>query len=257
MVVHEMPVKVVAYGISDIGLVRQNNEDVFLEMPEQRFFILADGMGGHQAGEVAAKEATNALSEAFKKTFKKGSKGLKNLVDAKHYIEKGIKHANSVVYKMSRLHEALRGMGTTICCIYFHELGAIIGHVGDSRIYRLRDKELIQITEDHSLLRELVDLGQLSKQQAVDFIYKNIITKAIGTEPSIEPTVNLMDVQQGDKYLMATDGLTDLLPSEEIEFIINAIPDIKIAAQKLVEEAKRKGGHDNITLILIEVVNVQ
>lgn len=251
-----MPAKVVAYGLSDIGLVRQNNEDVWLEMPEERFYILADGMGGHQAGEIAAKEAVVALSDAFKKAFKKGSKATKDLVDAQHYIEKGIQHANNVVYKMSRIHESLRGMGTTLCCIYFHEQGLVIGHVGDSRIYRLRGKELVQLTEDHSLLRELVEQGQLSEQQAGDFLYKNIITKAIGTEPFVEPTVNLEDVEKGDKFLMASDGLTDLLSSEEIETILNEIPDNQQAAKQLVSAAKSNGGHDNITVLLIEVVDL-
>jgi protein phosphatase len=253
MVIPLMPLKVTAYGLSDIGLVRQNNEDTWMELPAEKFFVLADGMGGHQAGEVAAKEAVLAVCQSFKKSFPKESQGLINLLEARSLIYNAMEYANSVVYKMGRTNERLKGMGTTLCCLYFHEQGLVYGHVGDSRIYVHRDTTLTQLTQDHSLLRELVDLGQLNEQQASEFLYKNIITKAIGTEPIIDPTVKISDIKKSDRFLMCSDGLSDLLTLKEMETLLNQTEDNQKAIKKLVSLAKSKGGHDNITVVLIEV----
>ena len=253
MVIPTMPVKIKASGLSDVGLIRHNNEDVWAQLPEDHFYVLADGMGGHQAGEVAAREAVNALCQSFKKMR---SKGQKSFYEAPLVIERSIEHANSVVYKMGRSHEMLRGMGTTLCCLYFHDEGLVYGHVGDSRIYCLRDTKLTQLTHDHSLVTELVELGQLNEHQVSDFLYKNIITKAIGTEPHVEPSVDTIDLKKGDKFLMCTDGLSDLLTVNEIEAILNQNKDNEEASEQLVSCAKARGGHDNITVVLIEVSQI-
>lgn len=242
MVVHIMPYNILAFGLSDIGLVRQNNEDVWAELPDIRFFVLADGMGGHQAGEIAAREAVNALCGIVEKKFKAHHRHPLSLLDAQAIIQRAIEQVNSHVYKMGRADDELRGMGTTLCCIYFHEKGVVYAHVGDSRIYRWREKKLTQLTKDHSLLRELVDLGQLSEHQAGDFLYKNIITKAVGTEPKVEPSVHTTEVVPHDIYLICSDGLSDLLTLQQIEKIINKTHSLQDCAKELIKSAKAEGG---------------
>lgn len=252
MVISLMSCKVVAAGLSDIGLVRENNEDVWAEIPEKHLYILADGMGGHLAGEVAAREAVDALIALIK-----GDVGAQmekvSLEEARHLLTACINEVNAHVYRKGRRDPSLRGMGTTLCCLYFHPKGLLYGHVGDSRIYRMRGEKLSQLTKDHSLLRELVDLGELSERQAEEFVYKNIITKAIGTEPSVEPSVQKCEIVDGDLYLMCSDGLSDLLSRIEIEAILKANTSIKKATQELVAVAKEKGGHDNITVVIAKI----
>lgn len=247
-----MPYKVTACGISDIGLVRQNNEDAWAQLSELNFFVLADGMGGHRAGEVAAKEAVKALCDHFQQTIAIAGPHL-SIDEAYGLVLLSIEYANSAVYQLSRSDIELRGMGTTLCCIYCHPQGIIYAHVGDSRIYRLHNNSLEQVTKDHSLLRELVDLGQIDEQNAGDFQYKNIITKAIGTEKSIEPSIHICDVFDNDIFLMCSDGLSDMLCLKEIEMILNQNPDIELASKELVTKANEKGGFDNITIVSVKV----
>lgn len=247
-----MPYKVMSVGLSDRGLVRENNEDVWGEVPDVRFYALADGMGGHRAGEVAAKEAVATLCNFIKKYV--GKKKELPLEEARMAIRHAIEEANSVVFKMGSSEEQLMGMGTTLCCVLFIDKKVLYAHVGDSRIYRLRNKKLELLTNDHSLLRELIDLGQLGQYQIAEFLYKNILTRAIGTEPSVDPTINSADVMEGDLYLMCTDGLSDLLFREEIESILNKAKTTKEAVSQLVINAKEKGGYDNITAVLMKVI---
>ena len=252
MVVRLMRYKVIASGVSDIGRVRQNNEDVWIALPEFGLYCLADGMGGHQAGEIAAREAVNALCRIVKKKrgFKKDALSLE---DVKHGVQYAIEQVNLEVFKMSRLHQELRGMGTTLCCLLFHEKGVVYANVGDSRIYRLRGQKMEQITTDHSLLREMIELGQLREEQATDFLYKNIITKAIGTEPKVEPAVKANEVQVDDQYLICSDGLSDLLTSAEIAKVMIESSSIHDSVNQLVAIANQRGGHDNITVVIAKV----
>ncbi len=252
MVVSLMPYKVSSAGISDIGLLRENNEDVWAEIPDKHFFILADGMGGHLAGEVAAKEAVEKLIALINGELGQQLNQV-NLEEARHLVAAAINEVNAHVYRLGRKSVELRGMGTTLCCLYFHPKGVVFAHVGDSRIYRLRKEKLSQITRDHSLLSELVELGELSEQQADEFVYKNIITKAIGTEPSVDPAVHKSDIVEGDLYLMCTDGLSDLLSCREIESVLNETISLKKATQDLVAIAKERGGHDNITIVIAKI----
>lgn len=252
MVIHVMPYKVVAKGLSDVGLVRQNNEDYWAEMPEQNFFALADGMGGHRAGEVASKEAVTALCEVIKNSTAIEHEEL-TLEEIHGVLLFAIEQVNEHIYALGHSDENLKGMGTTLCCAYFHPHGLIYGHVGDSRIYRYRNGLLDQLTKDDSLYRELMESGRLNNTNRSEFHYKNIITKAIGTEPFVEPSVHITDIQSQDVYLMCSDGLTDMLSLKEIEGIIKGAPDVTQGVKTLVAFAKEKGGHDNITVILMKV----
>lgn len=252
MVLHLKPYQVTACGITDIGLVRLNNEDVWAQILDYRFFMLADGMGGHQAGEIASKEAVNVLCRLIKK--KVGPSMEKSSIEeVSNTLKKAIEHVNLIVYKMGRSQVELRGMGTTLCCLLFHPKGLIFGHVGDSRIYCLRDNQFVQLTKDHSLLRELLDQGHIDNRQASDFMYKNIITKAIGTEPRVQPTITIKEIKQNDIYLMCSDGLSDLLSENEIQEIVEQAPNIQVAAETLVSTANIKGGFDNITVVIVKV----
>jgi protein phosphatase len=209
-------------------------------------------MGGHQAGEVAARETVSGLCRVLKR--KLGRSKHYTLDELQDLLKRAIMYVNAQVFKMSRASDELRGMGTTLCCLLFHADGVAIGHVGDSRIYRMRGGHFEQMTKDHSLLREMVDQGQLDMQNATDFLYKNIITKAIGTEPKVEPTVTAIRVHHHDTFLMCTDGLSDMLLSKEIGSIVRNNPILHIAAETLVSEAIDEGGRDNITVVLIKIL---
>jgi PPM family protein phosphatase len=249
MALQVMLYKVSVICVSDIGLIRQNNEDACKLLKDEQFYVVADGMGGHQAGEVASQEAVEQLCSFFQKGY---SSNHKDLEHAKEWLKNLIKKVNESVYRMGRESPELKGMGTTLCCVYLHPEGMIYSHVGDSRIYRFRDGQLEQLTQDHSLLRELIELGQLSEQQAEDFLYKNIITRAIGTESYVEPAMAHTSLKSGDMILMCTDGLTDLLSFEEIEELMLENQDENVA-QLLVDRAKSNGGNDNITVIVLKV----
>lgn len=244
-----MVYQISVYCLSDIGLIRQNNEDSFKVMQDPMFFALADGMGGHQAGEIASKKAVEILCSLLQEKFDPSNF---DLTIAESFLKEIIQEVNSCVYQLSRDYAHLRGMGTTLCCGFIHSTHLVFGHVGDSRIYLYRQGKLNQLTQDHSLLRELIDLGQLSEQQAPDFLYKNIITKAIGTEPMVEPAVSHLSLEVGDIVMTCTDGLSDMLTIQEIEGILYDKYE-EDATPYLVEKAKQKGGHDNITVILVKI----
>jgi PPM family protein phosphatase len=251
MAYQEMLNQVSVYCISDIGLIRQNNEDYWKILKDQQFFVLADGMGGHQAGEVASKATVEQLCQLFQQHYDSLPK---EIDQAKQVLKEMIQEVNGMVYRLGRENLSLRGMGTTLCCLFFHSEGLIYAHVGDSRIYRFRKNTLEQLTQDHSLLCELIEMGQLSEQQAEDFLYKNIITKAIGTEPYVEAAVADTLVQPGDILMMCTDGLTDLVGFEEMRGILKENREEEVI-NLLVEKAKEKGGYDNITIILVKVLD--
>lgn len=252
-----MPFTLTAYGLSDTGLVRKNNEDVWASLPEHHLFVLADGMGGHQAGEVAAREATNYFLTHVKECFDDGKKLRLTNQEALECIRFALIQTNHFVYELSKTHELLRGMGTTMLCLYFHEESVIYGHVGDSRIYRVRDNSLRQLTRDHSLLRELMELDQISERLVRECSYKNIITRAIGTEAFVEPTVECDTIQPNDLYLLCSDGLTDLLTNDEIFEVLDSPLTVEEKVRLLIVSAKKKGGHDNITCVCVEVKQVQ
>ena len=229
------------FGVSDIGLSRQNNEDVWAELADDHFYVLADGMGGHLAGEVAAKEAVLHFCDAVDKYFR--SKVPPTVSSAKRYIGETFISANSWVRRLSKDHPDLSGMGTTLCCLLLLENRAIIGHVGDSRIYRYR-KELQPLTRDHSLEQEMPNKGRS---------VKHILTRAIGISPAIVPELLEAAYQDGDIYLLCSDGLHDALSDKQIETIFRRSSSLKETALDLIDAAKKGGGHDNITLLLVKI----
>ena len=244
-----MKPKVTFKGLSNVGLVRQNNEDYWCFCQESNLFILADGMGGHNCGEIASKAAVDKLQILFQNQM---AIGKKDIVSVKRALYLSISQMNHEVFNLSRTSSSLKGMGTTLCALHIHSEGVVYGHVGDSRIYRLRGKDFTCLTQDHSLLRELIDLGRLSEQQADEFTYKNVLTKAIGTEQNIDPTVKIDSVVSGDLLLICSDGLTDMLSDSEIANILSVEKSCE-AADILINMALKNGGRDNITAIVILV----
>lgn len=250
-----MPYKIHAYGLTDVGHVRDNNEDFWAELSERHFYVLADGMGGHRAGEVAAEEAVNAICDQINAMFDTNAPEL-TYEEAFGALHIAIEETNKKVYAKGQSSAELNGMGTTLCALLFHPKGLIYAHVGDSRIYRVREGMLDQLTRDHSLLRELVERGQANNHREDSKRIKNIITKAIGTEPQVDPAVHMAEIAEGDLYLMCTDGLSDMLKDSEIEAIMGRDEPIKLLAHRLVDSAKAKGGHDNITAVIVHVQKV-
>lgn len=235
-----------SFGLTDIGLSRSNNEDVWLSLPEMGFFALADGMGGHQAGEVAAQEAIENLSRSIQMIQSTDPAEL--IVELRKAIEK----ANTWVYRMSQKTETLHGMGTTLCCLIWIGNTVVYAHVGDSRIYRLRNKKLELLTQDHSLFNKWLHHGKLSEVGDTPYPYKNVITRAVGTANRANPEIAYLKTEPGDLFFLCTDGLSDVLDLKDIENIINRSPNLEIASKRLIEKAKIKGSSDNITLLIVQ-----
>jgi protein phosphatase len=239
------------YGLTDVGHVRKNNEDVFLSLHEYGFFALADGMGGHNAGEVAAEEAVRFVGASIEELFVSNEREW-NIFDLSSFNKLCIENANSWVHHLGQKKKGHSGMGTTLCTLLFHERSLIYGHVGDSRIYRFRAGLLEQLTLDHSLTNQLIETGQVSKEKSQDLPYKNILTRAIGTQMDVEAEIHIAPVSPHDIYLMCSDGLTDQVSDDEITEILKAAGNIESATTRLVEKAKERGGLDNVTVVIVK-----
>lgn len=248
-----MPLKYSSAALSDIGLVRANNEDSFKEHPSMPLWVLADGMGGHQAGEVASKEAV----EAFLRLLSSKVEDPKLSPDAlASEMEKAIESVNSIIYAIGMSDERLKGMGTTLVSLAFKGQLAIIAHAGDSRLYRLREGEFERLTNDHTLAFQLLEKGQIMKGDESFQTYKNVITKAIGNGQTLHPSIQLVPLKKGDRFLLASDGLTDMVKDQEIASILTLVPRLSDCVRELIHEAKRQGGIDNITAIAVQVDDV-
>lgn len=230
--------------VSDIGMVRKLNEDFvkYFECDEFKLYVVADGMGGHNAGEVASKMAAEGVVEYIKENFNDNSKEV--------ILGSAIEKINKDIYIYSLKNDSLNGMGTTITACLITDDWIKVANVGDSSCFGINNNEIIKITKDHSLVQELVDSGSISEQEAANHPKKNIITRAIGT--SVKVDVDIFDISRNkyDKYLLCSDGLTNELTKEDIIEVINKDKDLSIACKNLVNIAKNKGGRDNITVLL-------
>jgi len=235
-----------SFGLSDIGLQRPNNEDVWASLPEIGFFALADGMGGHKGGEVAAKEAIDFLLHSARSI--KCTDCMELLIEMRHAIEK----ANRRIYHMGQKSEELTGMGTTLCCLFWTDAFVVYAHIGDSRIYRLRKKKLELLTQDHSLLAKWLATSKLAEECETPFPYKNVITRALGTAHRAKPEIAVAPHEFNDLYFLCSDGLHDVLSLKEMESLVNASDDLETSCKNLIDMAKFKGSSDNITLLMIQ-----
>lgn len=236
------------FGMSDVGCVRELNEDCFcihgFKDDDRGFCVLADGMGGHNAGEVASQNAVKFIAEEMQKLMKEGGgipAGLNRAVDI----------ANGKIYEMSQQNAIHRGMGTTVVAAVISDGAAFVANVGDSRAYAIRGEEIVQITTDHSVVSELVMSGLITPEEARKHPQKNIITRAVGTDSSVKTDVFEYDFSPGDVMIMCSDGLSTMLSDNEIYEIVSKEKNSEKTVESLIDTAKEKGGIDNITVICI------
>ena len=258
------PFTLQAIGKTDVGLVREGNEDALVIMPDQGLYVVADGMGGHNCGEVASQFAIEAMMAFFDSTeilkkVRKAHKAAREQLpkeqrDVSHHalrLRKAVESANISVFRLSQQHEALRDMGTTVvgCSVVGSRL--YVANVGDSRLYRLRAGKLEQLTEDHSLVNEYLKMNMLRPEDVETFPYKNVIVRAVGLHERVGVDVTHATLRPGDRILLCSDGLSDLLRDREIESTLNAATSLEEAADELIAFAKDRGGHDNITVLML------
>lgn len=243
-----------ASALSDVGKTRRFNEDFFALSHEHRLFLVADGMGGHGNGEVASRLVVQAIREHFDETEPKADAKRSHAHPARlgHLIE-AVKAANRRVLGEVEKDRALVGMGTTLVALLMDQGTATVGHVGDSRAYRLRGGELELLTNDHTWVNEQVTAGNISETQARSHPFKSVVTRALGGDQEVDVEVREIQAAPGDLYLLCSDGLSSMVPDETIHERLASGRPLEEICRDLVSEANAKGGRDNVTVILVAV----
>lgn len=231
---------------SDVGCVRGQNEDALHVNARKQMFIIADGMGGHNAGEVASAVACKVISESLNGRQVRYE-------DTPAALEQAVRTAHEEIHRQARDNPDYEGMGTTVEVLWLRNQTAYWAHVGDSRIYLYRDTRLDQLTEDHSLVNDYLKRGMMSEEQARSTPLRNVILQALGTADELEVETGSFDCKAGDLLLLCSDGLTDVVLDDDIQQILAGSPSLETAADNAVEHAKQAGGPDNISLILIRL----
>jgi PPM family protein phosphatase len=247
-----------AASLTDPGRVRDHNEDCIESRPEMGLFVLADGMGGYNAGEVASGMATSLITDGLHEAWdartverlsRDEAKGL-----AERLIREQIARANTAIFTTSQNNPECAGMGTTLVMSLFHDNFVAVAHIGDSRLYRLRGESMEQVTRDHSLLQEQLDSGLITPEEAKLSQNKNLVTRALGIDPTVEAEIHVHEAQPDDLYLLCSDGLSDMVEDEEIRLtLITLKSNPSLTVQQLVQSANDNGGRDNISAMLIRV----
>jgi protein phosphatase len=232
--------------------VRANNEDAWMQLPSEHFYALADGMGGRNGGAIASAAALKVISEgiASNSLFKEDPPSIKKITE---FLKDLILEANEHVWGLAQSDSHLEGMGTTLCCLRIFKKACLIANVGDSRIYRLRQDALEQLTHDDSLVADLLKYDLVDDAQAKKSPLKHVITKSIGTLATIEPTLELIEVEKGDLFMLCSDGLSNYVSERQIESILSKMATVEEGAHKLVQAALDAGGLDNVTVVLVAV----
>jgi serine/threonine protein phosphatase PrpC len=239
--------KILYNGKSDIGLVRKINEDIFVVEPDAGFCLVADGMGGAAAGEVASRIFSESALEVFL------GDEIPSKQKAMDNVQKTFRLANENIFDHVTRNPLHQGMGCTAELIAFFDTGFVLGHIGDSRTYRVRDGLLKQLTKDHSLVQHQIDHGLITQEQARDHSLRNIILRAVGTEENLALDLINGNIYPGDIFLLCSDGLTDMVDDDLIlQNLISAL-DLSQKTEKLIDLANSAGGKDNITAVLIEI----
>ena len=243
-------------SLTDTGKVRSHNEDSITTNNEVGLVILADGMGGYNAGEVASEIAVTMLANSLQTALRVG----RPEPDPRLLVKNEIEKTNGAIYQTAQSQPQFSGMGTTLVCALFHDNRIIVAHVGDSRLYRYRHRgtgqaQFEQITRDHSLLQEQIDSGMISRKDARLSSNKNLVTRALGIDPMVDVEIHEHQALPGDVYLLCSDGLNDMVGDEEIELTLSGIDtSLELAAQQLVQKANDNGGRDNISVILVRIL---
>jgi len=245
---------------TDPGMVRSHNEDSIAADPVNGLVVLADGMGGYNAGEVASGMATTVIVTEMRQILANAKPydvdGTSNEEIAGRLVRDQVLKANSSIYQAAQSQSQYAGMGTTLVVCLFYDNRMLVAHLGDSRLYMLRDGAFSQVTRDHSLLQEQIDSGIITPEQAKKAQHKNLVTKALGIDPTVEPEIHEYPTKSGDIYLLCSDGLCDMVEDEDIAMTLQTLGkgNLKLAAQHLVQMANDNGGRDNVSVILVRVL---
>jgi PPM family protein phosphatase len=252
--------RISAAGLTDVGLQRDHNEDTFSRLDKYRLYLVADGMGGHQSGEVASSMAAEAVRTFFEATEKEDATWPfpidPNLSLAENRLAAAIKMANKQIFDRSLHDHLLQGMGTTVVGLLIvpDQRVAYVAHVGDSRAYRIRDGEILQLTRDHSLINDYLMMMPDMPKEAMDVLPKNVITRALGMQDSVVVDLVTEDIHEGDRFLLCSDGLSGQVTDERIcEVVSEHQDDLETAVKILVQESNDAGGEDNVTLVIVGV----
>lgn len=235
---------------SDIGKKRDNNEDYYFVSDNKNFplFIIADGIGGHNSGEVASKMTVESISSSLKEISE-----YKSLEDLEKDFVKAISDANRLVFNKAKENPEMLNMGSTLTALYKYENSVLIGNVGDSRAYSITNSEIRQLTEDDTLVNSLYKLGKITKDEAINHPKRNMITNAVGTDLTIDINLIQYNYKPGEYILLCTDGLSDMLRDENILSIFSSSKNLEEISETLLEKALEAGGRDNITFIIIQL----
>jgi len=252
--------KVIAVALTDTGRIREHNEDTIGSEVDIGLYVLADGMGGYNAGEVASgiavKTIVNLVREAFQVQELEGTDRATGLLRPTIILRDAILRANKIIHQTSKTQPQCEGMGTTVVGVLFYDDRIITAHVGDSRLYRLRGDRFEQMTMDHSLLQELVDRGFYSQEEAARSTNKNYVTRALGVEPAVDVEVHEHPVEKGDFYVLCSDGLSDMVEDEDLHLTIITFSDnLETIVKQLVQLSNEHGGRDNISVIMTQVID--
>jgi protein phosphatase len=245
-------------SLTDPGRVRDHNEDCIESRPEIGLFVLADGMGGYNAGEVASGMATSLIADGLQEAWKPGEVQRLGREESKALSEKLIREhigrANTAIFTTSQNNPECAGMGTTLVVCLFYDNFLTVAHIGDSRLYRLRGEGMEQVTRDHSLLQEQLDSGLITPEEAKLSQNKNLVTRALGIDPAVDAEIHVYETQPDDTYVLCSDGLSDMVEDEEIRLTLLTLKsNPNLTVQQLVQAANDNGGRDNISAMLIRV----
>lgn len=252
MPVHVPSMTLEFFSATDTGRARSNNEDSVAVDDATALVVLADGMGGYNAGEVASGMATAFIKSELGRWLAEASETATD-TDVRRAMDICVDNANRAIFNAANSNPQYAGMGTTLVVGVFRESRLLVGHVGDSRAYRLRASRLTQITHDHSLLQEQIDSGLITPEQAAFSANKNLVTRAVGVEDTVLLETHLHDVMPGDTYLLCSDGLSDMLDDESIAQLLMGAETLPEAASALIDAANDAGGKDNISVVLARV----
>ena len=244
---------------TDPGMVRDHNEDSVFSDSDYGLAVLADGMGGYNAGEVASRIATTLLPEELKKAFSdRGYLGMEKTEErtyAYRCLQEKIQLTNKAIFDAATSEDGYAGMGTTLVAAHFYDNRLTVAHIGDSRLYRLRGDEFKTLTRDHSLLQEQIDCGLLTEEEARFSQHKNLVTRALGVDSEVEVEISEHPVYPNDIYLLCSDGLNDMVSREDMQMTLQSLNgDMSLAAAQLVQMANDNGGRDNVSVILVKVL---
>jgi serine/threonine protein phosphatase PrpC len=249
--------RAIASGLTDVGLQRDHNEDSYAVLAEYDLFIVADGMGGHRAGDVASRLATDSIADFFRSTAQEDATWPfhfdTSLSEDENRLVTGIRVANRRIFERSIRSRDCAGMGTTVVgALYSRKKNRLfVGHVGDSRAYRVRNTQIQQLTRDHSLINDyLLAMPELTEEQRAE-LPKNVITRALGIQDSVAVDLVSDEPQLGDVYLLCSDGLSGMLTDDQILGVVSSNPETFEACRRLIQKANENGGEDNITALVI------